>query len=1586
MPRRSAAPAELPRLSHGLTTFCLPSSPPDVAAMAHQLGLLPRADDPATSLAAAAVYRSSAEGLEGILLPYFSTDPLDELGICALWQASTPDVDYERGLLLRALLEALPHNALVLPPNAATVADVPLAPLRVGAILEAVRERRRVDLTAAEFRWDAPPPRPRGGGAAAGGRRAWGGMSKAQLELCAYETVLLALDERDAPPRAEAAAALRAIGAQLGVGKEARAVVALPLLRLGQCASAVERCGLGRRLAYLLEMTPFDFATDNAFFEWQARQAALLGASLHSLLGGEIHEALHALVDALCMELLATARPTPDSTVLRRSRGFPEEQYRNCVRRVEHLYGEVLKQVVEEAGVEACEAVVNQKALPPEMATRVYLMILSTRFDQGGEPGLVVPESREICRVARLCVAPALCLCEAEHHACMLHSALCELHAAADEPVGALLPLLPSLAWPLHRMARALRTRAGKGGAARCALLVRPLALLLLQTITRLFTLCGEEDLQALAAAVDLFFRLLALPRRLIEQLGIGSVPWGELLEAGDVSDTSEEEAELPSEDEAADSSDEEPPAAAEEPPSPAAEDFHYDHSSSSSASPVARRMAEALAPPAATPRFSSTRSRAPGENDYFSDELDDYAPSRRYTASSCYTEDMFEEVEPPRLCALLDVRPPVACLLTLSFGAGRVHAAVGVVPPAEREPKVRLAVFVEGKCPHALTEAAKRRTAAFLGQQADLAAARALSLAASKHHEEALLVCHHGLLLQPKHLLLLKLKADSLLALGEDQKAVGAYQDALRLEPGNEALQSGMLMAIRLVDARREQEEDEEQQSLTLALPESHTAARRSRVSLPPVVALSTIASRKPQSSGSPLPLRPRAQSAAPPARDAGLASAPPASAPRRMSGSDAMDARAKARRSPRTSTSDKAESDGYSRGKSDSVGSKSSATSGDSERLFSKKLPPPPALAAAPMLAFSSCLELSCEVLFDRLCEHAATAEEQSTGCAFLANLTRALLPPLVMLLERQAPVIERAASRMVRPDVINASAWLSRMCNVLVELLHAHIEIHAHTAELGTERSTELLPLLTCVEGVIQKHKVPNVRPRLLVSRAIMAMFDRWVVGREQALPQMCSRVISCETWTPVTEHHLISHSVADLFQLFSQTTNFFLSVIQPSVAMLVYLDRLLEAIFNATLSYVEEISLLAGSASDLTKYSFCPPHVKSPLDPLPKAVANHLEAQSTFALATMLNNLYACAERLERLWDDIERSLREYDFDVDCLQRPVLKQALQMIKARCDGMVEFMAHRLVFWEMRSELAVNLYAKSVASPPQQMAAIIAPLLSEKQAELVRMIDPTHAEEMVLAVLVASCDAYERVLLDGGRSFTFQDGQLLEEELETLIDVFLLDLNNSSGCKLNPEVVDAVAARIRSVVGLFKLSVPQLVRLYRGEPLTNPATPVAPRRPALERAPSNPFVGGGRERVPSNPFDEPTSELIEPADIAGLSELFGEPAEPPPPAEARPAAAEGTPKGKDAARDEVAHEVVARDVLAVLLHRSEPEAREFIKQQRQQESEGDPAASSSRKLQSQPSVKSMLEKLRPRQSVGSNSRSANSSPGVGR
>lgn len=157
---------------------------------------------------------------------------------------------------------------------------------------------------------------------------------------------------------------------------------------------------------------------------------------------------------------------------------------------------------------------------------------------------------------------------------------------------------------------------------------------------------------------------------------------------------------------------------------------------------------------------------------------------------------------------------------------------------------------------------------------------------------------------------------------------------------------------------------------------------------------------------------------------------------------------------------------------------------------------------------------------------------------------------------------------------------------------------------------------------------------------------------------------------------------------------------------------------------------------------------------------------------------------------------------------------------------------MAHRLVFWEMRSELAVNLYAKSVASPPQQMAAIIAPLLSEKQAEvrrghkhtpslappcpffpfplplphvclhshfglhslsaqpfsphlfdpspslahslhfrsnrsaqLVRMIDPTHAEEMVLAVLVASCDAYERVLLDGGRSFTFQDGQLLEE-----------------------------------------------------------------------------------------------------------------------------------------------------------------------------------------------------------------------------
>ena len=78
----------------------------------------------------------------------------DALGVVARWHTAAQDVDFERRLLLRALLTALPPSAYSLPPACSTLDDLDLAPIKVQPLIEALTARRRVDLGDPEFRWD----------------------------------------------------------------------------------------------------------------------------------------------------------------------------------------------------------------------------------------------------------------------------------------------------------------------------------------------------------------------------------------------------------------------------------------------------------------------------------------------------------------------------------------------------------------------------------------------------------------------------------------------------------------------------------------------------------------------------------------------------------------------------------------------------------------------------------------------------------------------------------------------------------------------------------------------------------------------------------------------------------------------------------------------------------------------------------------------------------------------------------------------------------------------------------------------------------------------------------------------------------------------------------------------------------------------------------------------------------------------------------------------------------------------------------------------------------------------------------------
>ena len=247
-------------------------------------------------------------------------------------------MDFERKLLLRALLSSMPKDTYTLPDGCASIDDLDLAPLKVQALLAALGQRRKIDLDSNEFRWDVkqPPPKLSWGGSAEEGALGaslsapLSGLSKRQLRAASFEALLLALgDDAD-----HEGAVVKCVSAQLGIGwrqhkrlhealhkREPAAPAPAPAVPaaaapldgdgeqvttgseavggaqgggdddgadavvdgLSAAERAARECSLRHRLELLQRLTPSDFATDIEFYEWQERQAALLGVSLHTL-------------------------------------------------------------------------------------------------------------------------------------------------------------------------------------------------------------------------------------------------------------------------------------------------------------------------------------------------------------------------------------------------------------------------------------------------------------------------------------------------------------------------------------------------------------------------------------------------------------------------------------------------------------------------------------------------------------------------------------------------------------------------------------------------------------------------------------------------------------------------------------------------------------------------------------------------------------------------------------------------------------------------------------------------------------------------------------------------------------------------------------------------------------------------------------------------------------------------------------------------------------------------------------------------------------------------------------------------------
>lgn len=83
------------------------------------------------------------------------------------------------------------------------------------------------------------------------------------------------------------------------------------------------------------------------------------------------------------------------------------------------------------------------------------------------------------------------------------------------------------------------------------------------------------------------------------------------------------------------------------------------------------------------------------------------------------------------------------------------------------------------------------------------------------------------------------------------------------------------------------------------------------------------------------------------------------------------------------------------------------------------------------------------------------------------------------------------------------------------------------------------------------------------------------------------------------------------------------------------------------------------------------------------------------------------------------------------------------------------------------------------------------------------------------------ASLSALQRLLLEGGRTFSAFDAEPLAEDLQALVDLYALNINNSCGCQLPFESVEKAAAPLFAVIELFGLPVPKLISMYEVESL---------------------------------------------------------------------------------------------------------------------------------------------------------------------
>ncbi|XWS57034.1 hypothetical protein CRYUN_Cryun09bG0137000 [Craigia yunnanensis] len=342
-------------------------------------------------------------------------------------------------------------------------------------------------------------------------------------------------------------------------------------------------------------------------------------------------------------------------------------------------------------------------------------------------------------------------------------------------------------------------------------------------------------------------------------------------------------------------------------------------------------------------------------------------------------------------------------------------------------------------------------------------------------------------------------------------------------------------------------------------------------------------------------------------------------------------------------------------------------------------------------------------------------------------------------------------------------------------------------------------------------------------------------RWINSQLGRIIGWVERTLKQERWDPISPQQRHGSSIVEVYRIVEETVDQFFGIKVPM--RLMELNALFRGIDNAFQVYANHIVDNLASKDDLipplpvlTRYrkeAGIKAFVKKELfdSRLPEQRRSiEINVLTTPTLCVQLNTLYYAISQLNKLEDSIcERWTRKRpqgkiyirksmdDKSKSSAQKDTFDGSRKDINAAIDRIQEFTGTKIIFWDLREPLIVNLYKPGVSQ--SRLEAVIEPLDLELNQLCDIIVEPLR-DRVVTSLLQASLEGILRVLLDGGPSRVFfpSDAKLLEEDLEILKEFFI-----SGGDGLPRGVVENQVARVRLVVKLQGLETRELVEDLR-------------------------------------------------------------------------------------------------------------------------------------------------------------------------